>query len=130
MLNSSYHLLNTVLKVKSKIIEWVQNGCKWISCLTLWSRGCLGAEASGESIVPRTISPVKDRNSGSKYSFYWMLINLCHHKIKISLSRTVLNWGLSVVKRWVKWSFEFLFYTKTFLMLFHIKIEDKYFIQN
>ena len=33
VLNASCNLLNTVLKVKDRVIVWVGNGCKYIGCL-------------------------------------------------------------------------------------------------
>lgn len=35
MLNVSCNLLNTVEKVRSRIVVWVQNGYKCIGCLSL-----------------------------------------------------------------------------------------------
>ena len=72
MLNIARHLLNTVLKVKDRMVVWAQNGCKCIS----WC-GWLGAEAvclcsaSQESTVPNQ-GTIKIKNS--KYSFHWMHI--------------------------------------------------------
>lgn len=45
VLNISYNLLNTVLKVKNRIVVWIQNGCKHIDCSPLLSCSWLGAAA-------------------------------------------------------------------------------------
>ena len=38
VLSVSSNVLNTVLKVKNRMVVWVQNGCKCIGCLPLWSQ--------------------------------------------------------------------------------------------
>ena len=45
MLKISCNRLNITLKVKNRVVVWVQNGCKWIGCLPFWSRSWLGAPA-------------------------------------------------------------------------------------
>ena len=42
MLTFSSHVLNTVLKVKNRMVVWVQNGCKCLDWLLSWSLGWLG----------------------------------------------------------------------------------------
>ena len=39
VLTISCNLLNTVLKVKNRIVLWIQNGCKWVSSLPSWWHG-------------------------------------------------------------------------------------------
>ena len=77
LLNISCDLLN---KVKNRIIVWVKNGSKCISCLLSWSHDWLGAmacchwPASWGSMVLHFTNPGKDYNSNPKDSFYWMHI--------------------------------------------------------
>ena len=67
----SYGILNTVLRVENRMAGWVQNGCKGIGCLSLWSCYWVGAvaphccPASCKSVIPHTTS-LEDQNS--KYS--------------------------------------------------------------
>ena len=77
VLNSSCNLLNR--QVKNRMVVWVQNGCKCVSCLPLWLHGWLEAAAPAtaqhqECILLHTASPGKDQNSKFKWSFYWICI--------------------------------------------------------
>lgn len=68
MLNVSYNLLNCILKVKNRMVEWVPDGPKCMDRLPSWSHGWLEAETSGERIIPHLSSPgIKNQNS--KYGF-------------------------------------------------------------
>ena len=69
MLNISNNLLNTVLKVKKRIVIWVQNGCKCVDCLPSWSSGWPGAAAhytasqQGSYWIPLATEKIKIPNS-------------------------------------------------------------------
>ena len=81
MLKISCNRLNITLKVKNRVVVWVQNGCKWIGCLPFWSRSWLGAPAHcccptpEERIVPYNTSLEKKiKIKNLKCSFYQVYI--------------------------------------------------------
>ena len=97
MLNSSWNLLNTILKVKNRRFVWVQSDCKCSGCLPSWSRGWLGAMAhccchpgSWESFVLHVASLGKDQNL--KFEACFLLNVCCYHtmvKLKPPKSETI-----------------------------------------
>ena len=87
-----------VLKVKNKMVVWVQNGDKCIGSFPLWSHGEPGTAAtcpcpaSWDSVMPRITSP-------EKYQLkIWSTVSTeCeslsqHCKVKKSLSG-IISWG-------------------------------------
>lgn len=62
-----------VLQVKSRTVEWVQNGSKCISyscnCVAGWERGLFAAAQHHKHIRPHINSPGKDQNSDFKVWF-------------------------------------------------------------
>ena len=86
VLKISYNRLNITLKVKNRVVVWVQNGSKWISCLPFSSRGWLGAPAHcccrtpEERIVPYKTS-LKKRSKLKIWSVVsTKCISLLHHR--------------------------------------------------
>ena len=68
--------------MKSRIVIWVQNGCKCIGCSSSWSLGCLGAAAhcpaSWDSMG--ITSPENIKTQSTVYPEYISLSH--HHKVK------------------------------------------------
>lgn len=69
MLDILCHLLATVLKVKNRMVVWVQKGCERINQVLLprdWVAACVVAVAanhlSPDSTIPRTLAPEKAKN--------------------------------------------------------------------
>lgn len=97
MLNISHNLLNTVLKVKNKMIVRVQNGskcnCYSPSGLRVW----LGAVAATIQHQVRTVPYITNIGKGqnSKYSLYWMLTAFESSWRQI-VSWIIISWGSSV----------------------------------
>ena len=69
----------TVLKGKNTMLVWMQNGCKFISHLTSWPPGWLGAAvaatAQGHERMPYCIISSPRKGPDSKYDFYQVLVN-------------------------------------------------------
>ena len=68
VLNISCDLLNTVLKVKSRMAVWEQNGCGWIWGFPSWWHSWLGTEAEAAQHHWKILSwtlldPDKNKNS-------------------------------------------------------------------
>ena len=87
MLNSSWHLLSTVLKVESRMVVGMQNRCQ---CIVVSPRDRVAGgscschcPASRERIVPRVISPGKDENSQLEV---WFLLNVYYFHSVIKLN--------------------------------------------
>lgn len=102
MLTISCNILKVVHKVKNRMIVWVLDGWKCVSCLALWWCGwvrlwlaALPCPAPNhKSVVLHTTSLIKDPNSSfSFYSIHIAFTSLWSWKI---ISLTILNWGLSV----------------------------------
>ena len=53
VLNFSCSLLNTVLKVKIRVVVWVQKGCECMGCLPSWLHGWLGGHGSWPLLIRR-----------------------------------------------------------------------------
>ena len=91
VLNTSCNLLYTILKVKNKMVVWIQNGCKCIMCLPSRLYGWIGAVAYWylalwESIELRNASLGKYKSSKCEVWFllneycFCTVINLKNHK--------------------------------------------------
>jgi len=97
-LNISCNLLHIVLKVKNRLVAWVQNGYKCMDCLSLWLPGLLWAAV--QCLLPSVVSIISQITSlgegqNSKYSFYCVSLSH-HHKIEKLLSRAIISQGSSV----------------------------------
>ena len=97
VLNASCNLLNTVLKVKNRVIVWVGNGCKYIGCLPSKSWCSLVAMVllllpsivRGYCTILSAWEKIKIQNL--KYIYYWLSIAFTsswNHKVVIW---TILN---------------------------------------
>ena len=84
LLNISGSFLNTVVKVKTRMVLWLQKSCKCFPPLAAWSRCWLGTVAHhhrsmSESLRQQITSLAKGQNS--KYSSYWMCTALSYSQI-------------------------------------------------
>ena len=87
VLSTSYNALSIVLQVKSRMVVRVQNGCKYISCLSLLlmaeqEQQWLPCSASQDSMVLNILVQAKIKIQNPKYGFYWMSITSTHHEVK------------------------------------------------
>ena len=74
MLDISDNVLNTVVKVKSKMVVQTQDGCK-----SVHRSSSLDSPASLESIRLHITSLGKDQNSKSEVEFLLDCVSLLHH---------------------------------------------------
>lgn len=99
----SCNLLSTVLEVKSKIVVRVQNGCRYIG----WYPCDWVANSEPQLTAPAQchlgvwhhtlLAQEKDRNSKLLSLVSTECASLSHHcRGKRWMSRTIINWGLSV----------------------------------
>ena len=83
-----------VLKVKSRVVVWVQNGCKGKSHSPLWSWGWLGAVPPSITIGDQTACCLLGKRSKFKIqsTVFTESVSLVHyHKVE-----KLLSWGRSV----------------------------------
>ena len=95
-MNTSCKLLSNALKVKNRMVVWVQNGEMYgvFTLVIMWlpgSYGLLPCPAPWESILLAWKRPqfaIQSMVSTECYCF--------HHNVKKILSRTIINGGLSI----------------------------------
>lgn len=63
------HVLNTVPKVKNRMVVWVQNGFEYTDHMTGWEVGLTATAQHHESIKVHTASLEKDQNSRPEVQF-------------------------------------------------------------
>lgn len=115
----SCNFFNTVLKVRKRMVVWLQNGFKCISCLPEWLCGWLGGGAhcccpgSGERILLQS-SQEKIKMQNAKFRVR-LLLNMYHFHTIVNLKNH--NW--IIVSWWLSVYFTYLFY---FLSFFSISL--------
>ena len=93
VLNMSCVLLNTILKVKNRMLVWVHNGCVYFSFLPWWPCGELGALLAAtalyqDSFAGCTTTPGKDQNLKFKV---WVSLNVYHFGTIVKLKNCESN---------------------------------------
>lgn len=95
--------MNTMLKVKNRMVVWIQNTYKCTDCLLLWLQGWLEAAACHcpafqEKIKCMSLTREKMKMQDSKYGLKCISFS-CHHKVEnhkliVSQGHTYINYLL------------------------------------